>query len=84
MQPGLFKYYAAGAALKLASLNTITRRMYRALGNFRNAYKPETKIAEKYFFRSGKFLEMLRHDLGVGRLAAAAIERAARARNQRF
>lgn len=64
MQPGLFKYYAAGAALKLASLNTITRRMYRALGNFRNAYKPETKIAEKYFFRSGKFLEMLRrHDL---------------------
>ena len=31
-----------------------------------------------------KFLEMLRHDLGVGRLAAAAIERAARARNQRF
>lgn len=31
-----------------------------------------------------KFLEMLRHDLGVGRLAAAAIERAARAKFQRF
>ena len=31
-----------------------------------------------------KFLEMLRHDLRVGRLAAAAIERAARARHQRF
>ena len=31
-----------------------------------------------------KFLEMLRHDLGVGRLASAAIERAARARYQRF
>jgi tellurite resistance protein len=31
-----------------------------------------------------RFLEMLRHDLRVGRLAAAAIERAARARNQRF
>ncbi len=29
-------------------------------------------------------LEMLRHDLGVGRLAAAAIERGARARHQRF
>ena len=31
-----------------------------------------------------RFLEMLRHDLKIGRLAAAAIERAARARNQRF
>lgn len=31
-----------------------------------------------------RFLEMLRHDLGVGRLAAAAIERGARAKNQRF
>ena len=31
-----------------------------------------------------KFLEILRHDLGVGRLAAAAIERAARAKHQRF
>ncbi|MGB0506227.1 MAG: tellurite resistance TerB family protein [Pikeienuella sp.] len=31
-----------------------------------------------------RFLEMLRHDLRIGRLAAAAIERAARARNQRF
>ena len=31
-----------------------------------------------------KFLEMLRHDLRVGRLAAAAIERAARAKHQRF
>lgn len=30
------------------------------------------------------FLEMLRHDLSVGRLAAAAIERAARAKHQRF
>ncbi|MEL6792249.1 MAG: 2-dehydro-3-deoxyphosphooctonate aldolase, partial [Pseudomonadota bacterium] len=30
------------------------------------------------------FLEMLRHDLKVGRLAAAAIERAARAKHQRF
>lgn len=31
-----------------------------------------------------RFLEILRHDLRIGRLAAAAIERAARARNQRF
>ncbi|MFV0475264.1 MAG: tellurite resistance TerB family protein [Pikeienuella sp.] len=31
-----------------------------------------------------RFLEILRHDLGVGRLAAAAIERGARARHQRF
>lgn len=31
-----------------------------------------------------RLLEMLRHDLGVGRLAAAAIERGARARHQRF
>lgn len=31
-----------------------------------------------------RFLEMLRHDLNVGRLAAAAIERAARAKHQRF
>lgn len=31
-----------------------------------------------------RFLEMLRHDLSVGRLAAAAIERAARAKHQRF
>ena len=31
-----------------------------------------------------RFLEMLRHDLGVGRLAAAAIERGARARHQRL
>ncbi|MEO0363211.1 MAG: tellurite resistance TerB family protein, partial [Pseudomonadota bacterium] len=31
-----------------------------------------------------RFLEMLRHDLRVGRLAAAAIERAARAKHQRF
>lgn len=31
-----------------------------------------------------RFLEMLRHDLRVGRLAAAAIERGARARHQRF
>lgn len=31
-----------------------------------------------------RFLEMLRHDLSVGRLAAAAIERGARARHQRF
>lgn len=31
-----------------------------------------------------RFLEMLRHDLGVGRLASAAIERGARARHQRF
>ena len=30
------------------------------------------------------FLEILRHDLKVGRLAAAAIERGARARHQRF
>ena len=30
------------------------------------------------------FLEMLRHDLRVGRLAAAAIERGARARHQRL
>ena len=30
------------------------------------------------------FLEMLRHDLRVGRLAAAAIERGARARHQRM
>ena len=29
-----------------------------------------------------RFLEMLRHDLRVGRLAAAAIERGARARHQ--
>jgi tellurite resistance protein len=31
-----------------------------------------------------RFLEMLRHDLRVGRLAAAAIERGARARYQRL
>lgn len=31
-----------------------------------------------------RFLEMLRDELGVGRLAAAAIERAARAKSQRF
>ena len=31
-----------------------------------------------------KFLEILRHDLSVGRLAAAAIERAARVKHQRF
>lgn len=31
-----------------------------------------------------RLLEILRHDLGVGRLAAAAIERGARARHQRF
>ncbi len=31
-----------------------------------------------------RFLEMLRHDMSVGRLSAAAIERAARARHQRF
>ncbi len=31
-----------------------------------------------------RFLEMLRHDLRVGRLAAAAIERGARARHQRM
>ena len=31
-----------------------------------------------------RFLEMLRHDLRVGRLAAAAIERGARARHQRI
>lgn len=31
-----------------------------------------------------KLLEMIRHDLRVGRLAAAAIERAARAKYQRF
>lgn len=31
-----------------------------------------------------RFLEMLRHDLGVGRLASAAIERGARARHMRF
>jgi len=31
-----------------------------------------------------RFLEILRHDLRVGRLAAAAIERGARARHQRF
>lgn len=31
-----------------------------------------------------KFLEILRHDLRVGRLVAAAIERAARAKHQRF
>ncbi len=31
-----------------------------------------------------RLLEILRHDLGVGRLAAAAIERGARARHQRL
>lgn len=31
-----------------------------------------------------RMLEILRHELGVGRLAAAAIERGARARHQRF
>ena len=31
-----------------------------------------------------RWLEMLRHELGVGRLAAAAIERGARARHQRI
>lgn len=31
-----------------------------------------------------RFLEMLRHDLRVGRLASAAIERAARAKHQKF
>ena len=31
-----------------------------------------------------RFLELLRHDLSVGRLAAAAIERGARARHQRL
>jgi hypothetical protein len=31
-----------------------------------------------------RFLEMLRHELQVGRLAAAAIERGARARHQRL
>jgi tellurite resistance protein len=31
-----------------------------------------------------RFLEMLRHDLSIGRLTAAAIERAARAKHQRF
>lgn len=31
-----------------------------------------------------RWLEMLRHDLGVGRLAAAAIERGARARHARI
>ena len=31
-----------------------------------------------------KLLEIVRHDLRVGRLAAAAIERAARAKHQRF
>lgn len=31
-----------------------------------------------------RLLEMIRHDLNVGRLAAAAIERAARAKYQRF
>ena len=31
-----------------------------------------------------KMLEIVRHDLRVGRLAAAAIERAARAKHQRF
>ncbi|MGG7567014.1 tellurite resistance TerB family protein [Rhodovulum sp. DZ06] len=31
-----------------------------------------------------RFLEMVRHDLGVGRLAAAAIERGARARHQKL
>lgn len=30
------------------------------------------------------WLELLRHDLGIGRLASAAIERGARARHQRF
>lgn len=31
-----------------------------------------------------RFLEIIRHDLKVGRLASAAIERGARARHQRF
>lgn len=31
-----------------------------------------------------RFLEILRHDLNVGRLASAAIERGARAKHQRF
>lgn len=60
----VISYYSVAWSLKLFSVNDLTKRFYRWLGNLRNAVREETSIAGKYYFRTPAFLDMLRrHDV---------------------
>ena len=54
-------YYSTGLVLNLFSLNEITRRAYRHLGNAKNAVLPGAgNVPEHYVARTRSFLHMLR------------------------
>ncbi|MEO0623898.1 MAG: class I SAM-dependent methyltransferase [Pseudomonadota bacterium] len=68
------RYRTAAQLLRLASATAPTRRLYRLLGNLKNARSGATaRIAPKYVFRSEKFLELLRAH-GVLREGLEALE----------
>ncbi len=61
----MISYYGTGLMLNLASLNQLTRRAYRYLGNLKNtATGAATAIPTHYIERTRSFFEMLRrHDV---------------------
>lgn len=57
----MVRYYATALSLKAASATSLSRRLYRSVGNIKNSLSSDkTEIPKKYFFRSNKYLEMLR------------------------
>ena len=51
-------YYLIALLLRLCSLNTATRTLYRKVGNFKNSRK-DGRIAQKYLERTPAFLRLL-------------------------
>ena len=60
----MLQYHGVALALKAFSFNDTTRAAYRSIGNGLNSLKKQQGIADKYYFRTPKFLELLRrHDI---------------------
>ena len=56
----MLQYYATAATLKLFSVNQFSKSLYRSLGNIRNSSSSQIRIADKYYFRTPQFLDILR------------------------
>jgi hypothetical protein len=69
----VLQYYATALALRTFSATRGAQALYRSLGNVKNALRPETDIAWKYYFRTPTFLDTLRHH-GVLRPGLTALE----------
>jgi SAM-dependent methyltransferase len=56
----MVRYFASALALKAFSSGALAQNIYRKIGNMKNSVINKKKLPEKYFFRTDKFLDLIR------------------------